>query len=197
MFLALLITVFIAIAVILFFKMNELNAFQQEVNYQIERNGGLTSVIADRDGNLLPLPYNGMKNYEDIDINTVPTGYTRQGAFVELNESAKKTYGGCLARYSDSEECLFAEDRGKVKSSGFFVREIEKNEDGQYGARTFSLIPNVSRISRSTKEQARYGTSVEYVIAREIKTVMFGETSLLQPTLVGESSSRVRGVMGN
>lgn len=32
----------ISVAVILMFNLNEVNSFQQEVNYQIERNGGLT-----------------------------------------------------------------------------------------------------------------------------------------------------------
>lgn len=33
---------FISIVVMAMFKLNEVNTFQQEVNYQIERNGGLT-----------------------------------------------------------------------------------------------------------------------------------------------------------
>lgn len=33
---------FITVAVIFMFRLNEINSFQQEVNYQIERHGGLT-----------------------------------------------------------------------------------------------------------------------------------------------------------
>ncbi|MCR6108712.1 hypothetical protein HXA34_20660 [Salipaludibacillus agaradhaerens] len=33
---------FIAVVVVFMFKLNEVNSFQQEVNYQIERHGGLT-----------------------------------------------------------------------------------------------------------------------------------------------------------
>lgn len=35
-------TVLMAVLVVFMFKLNEMNAFQQEVNYQIERHGGLT-----------------------------------------------------------------------------------------------------------------------------------------------------------
>lgn len=34
--------IFIGTAVVFMFKLNEVNSFQQEVNYQIERHGGLT-----------------------------------------------------------------------------------------------------------------------------------------------------------
>lgn len=41
---------FISVVVIMMFRMNEVNSFQQEVNYQIERHGGLTDeAIADLD----------------------------------------------------------------------------------------------------------------------------------------------------
>lgn len=41
---------FISIVMIMMFRMNELNSFQQEVNYQIERHGGLTNqAISDLD----------------------------------------------------------------------------------------------------------------------------------------------------
>lgn len=44
---------FISIVVIMMFRMNEVNSFQQEVNYQIERHGGLTdSAIADLDNHV-------------------------------------------------------------------------------------------------------------------------------------------------
>lgn len=33
---------FIAVAVVFMFRLNEVNSFQQDVNYQIERHGGLT-----------------------------------------------------------------------------------------------------------------------------------------------------------
>lgn len=41
-FIAILSLLFISILVIYMFKLNEVNVFQQEVNYQIERHGGLT-----------------------------------------------------------------------------------------------------------------------------------------------------------
>ena len=41
---------FITITVMMMFQMNQMNSFQQEVNYQAERHGGLTnSAIADLD----------------------------------------------------------------------------------------------------------------------------------------------------
>lgn len=41
-FIGLVSIVFIAVMCVFMFKLNEVNSFQQEVNYQIERNGGLT-----------------------------------------------------------------------------------------------------------------------------------------------------------
>lgn len=42
-FIGVLSIMFIAVAVVFMFRLNELNSFQQEVNYQIERHGGLTT----------------------------------------------------------------------------------------------------------------------------------------------------------
>lgn len=41
-FIGILTAVLMAVMVVFMFKINEMNAFQQEVNYQIERHGGLT-----------------------------------------------------------------------------------------------------------------------------------------------------------
>lgn len=41
-FIGLLSLMFIVVLVVFLFRLNEVNSFQQEVNYQIERNGGLT-----------------------------------------------------------------------------------------------------------------------------------------------------------
>lgn len=41
-FIGIISVMFIVVVVIFMFKLNEVNSFQQEVNYQIERHGGLT-----------------------------------------------------------------------------------------------------------------------------------------------------------
>lgn len=41
-FIGIMSTVLMAVVVVFMFRINEMNAFQQEVNYQIERHGGLT-----------------------------------------------------------------------------------------------------------------------------------------------------------
>lgn len=41
-FIGMLSVMFITVAVVFMFRLNEVNSFQQEVNYQIERHGGLT-----------------------------------------------------------------------------------------------------------------------------------------------------------
>jgi hypothetical protein len=41
-FIGMLSVMFITVAVVFMFKLNEVNSFQQDVNYQIERHGGLT-----------------------------------------------------------------------------------------------------------------------------------------------------------
>ncbi|WP_078598375.1 hypothetical protein [Evansella clarkii] len=138
---------FITMAVIFMFQLNEVNSFQQDVNHQIERHGGLT-----------------------------------EEALVVLNDRAKLAYGGCLAASpEDNAPCLFEEDRNddNVKSSGFFVREYQMQEDGQ----------NV--YYDRGENQARYGTPIHYVITREIGN--WGESSFFKPSVVGTSASRVRG----
>jgi preprotein translocase subunit SecF len=136
----------ISVAVIFMFRLNEVNSFQQDVNYQIERHGGLT-----------------------------------EEAKIVLNEKAKKLYGGCIVEsLEDNAPCLFAADRAddSVKSSGFFIREY-RTEGGQdvYYDRG--------------DEQARYGTTIQYVLTRQIGNI--NGKSLFKPSVIGMSASRVRG----
>lgn len=140
---------FIAIAVIFMFRLNEMNSFQQDVNYQIERHGGLT-----------------------------------EEAKIALNEKAKSTYGGCIVEASGhNAPCLFEEDRNDedVKSSGFFIREYKTEDDG-------------SRIYYDRgDDQARYGTTIHYVLTRQIGEVGVDGTAFIEPAVLGTSASRVRG----
>ena len=53
-FLGMIVGALVIVAVIFLFRLNEINTFQQEVNYQIERNGGLTD---DAKNALLEIPY--------------------------------------------------------------------------------------------------------------------------------------------
>lgn len=151
---------FIAVAVIFMFKLNEVNSFQQEVNYQIERHGGLT-----------------------------------QEAKVELNQHAKMAYGGCLAESSEyGADCLFPEPEG-VESSGFFVREYKVEEEDLNGDGDYNDENETTRYyyDRENDEKARYGTTIHYVITRQIGHI--GDTSFFEPAVTGTSSSRVRGTV--
>ncbi|MCC2252085.1 hypothetical protein JUJ52_19310 [Virgibacillus sp. AGTR] len=138
---------FITVAVVFMFKLNEINSFQQDVNYQIERHGGLT-----------------------------------QEAKIALNQKAKASYGGCIVESSkDNAPCLFASDRAdeSVKSSGLFIREYKAQEDG-----------STVYYDRGD-DQARYGTTIHYVLTRQIGSI--GGTSFFKPSVTGMSASRVRG----
>lgn len=191
-FIGLVAVMFISVAVVFMFKLNEVNGFQQEVNYQIERHGGLTSTIVNKDtGEVLPLPItqNGVRidNYNDVDITQL-NGYVRKGALPKLNEYAKKTYGGCLAATpDDNAECLFKEDRNNkdMQSSGFFVREIKPQDDGK----------GYVYFDRNITEQARYGTTIKYAITRQIGHLGNEGISYFKPAVIGESASRVRGTV--
>lgn len=137
---------FICVMVVFMFRLNEVNSFQQEVNYQIERHGGLTDE-----------------------------------AKIALNAHTKNAYGGCLAESpEDNAACLIPGEEGP--SSGFFVREFVVAADGSMAYK-----------DRSDAEQARYGTKIDYVITRQIGNLSIGGESLLKPSVVGSSSSRVRG----
>lgn len=185
---------FISVAVIFMFKLNEVNSFQQEVNYQIERHGGLTNaVVYETTDVLLPLPHTHSdgtvaQSYSDVNMNDATlNGYVRKGAIPELNELAKKNYGGPLVA-SDTQGAtpLFPEERGTdVETSGIFVQEYKELVDAkgkvkmQYNVRTIN-------------EQARYGTPIKYVITRQIGNIE--GSSFFKPAIIGESASRVRGV---
>lgn len=147
-FIGIIAVAFVTTMVVFLFQLNQVNNFQQEVNYQIERHGGLT-----------------------------------ESALVELNDVAKSNYGGCIVEsYEDGAPCFFANDQDdpEMKSSGFFVQEIERGNNGET---TF--------IVRDDDDQAAYGTAIEYGMTRQIGSIA-GE-SFLKPAIIGESASRVRG----
>ena len=141
---------FIVVAVVFMFRLNEMNSFQQDVNYQIERHGGLT-----------------------------------EEAKIALNEKAKAAYGGCIVESSENNApCLFEADQAddSMKSSGFFVREYKTQEDG-----------SAVYYDRG-EDQARYGTTIHYVLSRQIGDI--GGNSFIEPSVLGTGASRVRGTIG-
>lgn len=128
---------FIIIAVVFMFKLNEMNVFQQEVNYQIERHGGLT-----------------------------------EEAIESLNVFAKEKFG------IDSDSAITTSK--SVMESGeyhFFLQEYKKD-----GGRDVLYY---------REEPARYGTPITYVLRRKIASGIL----TIEPSIVGESASRVRGVV--
>lgn len=153
-FVALVGIAFIAVSAVFMFKINELNSFQQDVNYQIERHGGLT-----------------------------------EDAMVALNDRAKAQYGGCLAAGPEpGVGCLDVPGNDlsdpEAPRSGFFVAEIKQNGSAQEWS------------YRGNDEQARYGTSINYGVTREIGQWGSNDSPLIRPAVVGMASSRVRGVAG-
>lgn len=132
--------IFIVTVVAMLYKLGEVNTFQQEVNYQIERNGGLTT-----------------------------------DAQKALNEYAEVQHGGFVS-YSLNEKVNLYSD-GTTPFSGFSL--IEVKDDG-------GVLKQYNR----GDEQEIYGTPIKYAIIRNIGHI--GHFSL-DPSVMGETSSRVRG----
>lgn len=138
-------TGFMVMVVILMFRLNEVNTFQQEVNYQIERNGGITT---------------------DVEK--------------ELNKYAEVQYGGYVSfSLKDNDNKHSAPG---TSFSGFTLVEVVEKPNG-----------SLQWVSRGS-DQAKYGTPIKYVLKRNIGQI--GDFSL-DPVVVGESASRVRGTGNN
>ena len=98
-------TMFVTMAAVYMYQLNEVNNFQQEVNYQIERHGGLTK-----------------EAYADLNKRAITT----YGGCLSAKGSTSK--GG------DSASCLYNGDNGSDGFSGFFVCEA-KDGDPSKGCR--------------------------------------------------------------
>lgn len=90
---------FIAVAVVFMFRLNELNTFQQEVNYQIERHGGLTAEAKAALNDYAKDAYGGCIVVSTEDnaacLNTADKGGKSSGFFVReyiVNEDGTKEY---------------------------------------------------------------------------------------------------------
>lgn len=139
MFIGLVSLVFLIMVVVLLFQLNEINTFQQEVNYQIERNGGLTDEAKEMLNKYAEIQYNGYVSFSlEDDVN----------------------------RHSNTEEF-----------SGFSVVEVV-NEGG-----------SLRQVNRGNV-QSKYGTPITYAIKRSVGRI---HEFFLNPVVLGESASRVRG----
>lgn len=107
-------TFLIATVALLMFNLNEMNSFQQEVNYQIERHGGLTPEAMDA------LNLHAVRAYG--------------GCLAESSEFG----AGCLEFNDPAIKAKADAMNPDGKSSGFFVREYKVKADGtmQYYDRT-------------------------------------------------------------
>lgn len=132
--------IFLVTVVSMLFRLGEVNTFQQEVNYQIERNGGLTD-----------------------------------DAKKALNEYAEVQHNGFVSFSLDEKVNLYSS--GSTPFSGFSLIEIEDYNGG------------LREVVRGN-EQAPYGTPIKYAMVRNIGAI--GHFSL-DPAVIGESASRVRG----
>lgn len=87
--------IFLVMVVVMMFRLNEVNTFQQEVNYQIERNGGLTET-ARRDLNeYAETQHNGYVSFSlDDNENEYSSSDTNFSGFslVEIEENGDGGY---------------------------------------------------------------------------------------------------------
>lgn len=149
--------------VVILFRMGEINGFQQEVNYQIERHGGLTD-----------------------DAYIALDKYTRDSynGCLEVFLADEDSYSGkCLIPQDGDTEI---DEKGKevilVGSSGFSLLEIKDDASASSG--------KVWVTDRGDK-QAKYGQKIDYVVKRNVGEIQ--GMSLVNPIKYGTSSSRVRG----
>lgn len=116
--------VFVLILVVFLFKLNEVSGFQQEVNYQIERNGGLTSDAMASLNQIAIDNYGGclMKTKDDFGC-LVGSSDKSSGFFVsEIVDIGGGKYAfydrpdGVTARYGTPVKYVIVRSIGKIES---------------------------------------------------------------------------------
>lgn len=78
-FLGMIVGGLVIVAVIFLFRLNEINTFQQEVNYQIERNGGLTTEAKEALNEYAEIQHNGYVSFSTDHNKPLEGKYTVNG----------------------------------------------------------------------------------------------------------------------
>ena len=116
-FISFVIVSFVVTIIALMFQLNEVNSFHQEVNYQIERFGGLTPDA------LLELNYYAISNYEGVLDNAYIRNYT--------DESGNQPY-------KDQPSSGFIVAEYIPETNQYYVRAA--GEEASYGSRIHYII---------------------------------------------------------
>lgn len=136
---------FVSSVVIMLFQMNQLNSFQQEVNYQIERHGGLTDQ-----------------------------------AIVDLDRHVRDTYDSCVIELDSRGKIPANHPEQETCKNPFYLKEYHVADDG------------VEYWMTRGDDKAGFGTQIHYAIKRPIGSI--GEEPFVEPTAIGTSVSRIRGI---
>lgn len=156
--------VFVTMLTVLLFRLNEINTFQQEVNYQIERNGGITAAVKEELNAYAENEFEGYISFNLHEVKPLDDVY-------DIRDNGEVVHKG---RVNDKEAEVFG-------FSGFTLVEVAENEELNDG--TLYIVDRKD-------EKAHYGTPVKYVLKRHVGRII--EFSL-DPVVIGESASRVRG----
>lgn len=149
---------FTLLLVIFLFQLNEINTFQQEVNYQIERHGGLTTEAKSDLSRYAETQHNGYVSFS-----------------LENNKPSPGVHNVVDGKVVDSS--------GEVLAfSGFSLVEVEAD------ANSSDLV--VYHRGSDADDQERYGEPIMYALKRHVGSI--GDFTL-EPVVMGESASRVRG----
>ena len=129
-------TMFIIVAVVFMFRLNEVNTFQQDVNYQIERHGGLTdeALVALNKraksaygGCIVTGPEDNSKCLFNEDRNN--SSVTSSGFFIKeykMKNGSASYYnrGNTQARYGTQINYVITRQIGNVGKKSFFKPSV-------------------------------------------------------------------------
>ncbi|WP_454101575.1 hypothetical protein [Metabacillus sp. SLBN-84] len=131
-FIGMISVMFITVAVVFMFRLNEVNSFQQEANYQIERHGGLTqeAKIALNDkakmaygGCIVDGPDDGAECLLESDRNdpsVKSSGFFIREYKTEDGSSVYFDRGDEQARYGTAIHYVLTRQIGSINGSSFF-----------------------------------------------------------------------------
>lgn len=108
---------FLTMVVVFLFKLNEVNGFQQEVNYQIERHGGLTETALEELNDVAKASYGGciVESHVDgsvcyFEADRNDDSVTSSGFFVREFEPAADGDGMVFVTRADTEQARYGEN---------------------------------------------------------------------------------------
>lgn len=132
---------FISVIIVFLFQINELNSFQQEVNYEIERHGGLTTTAKQKINTFTKDAYGGciVRGPRGNDAVTCyfasdrTNGVKPSGFFVrEYKGASSKTYydrpDSETLRYGEKTQYVVSRQLGKPSSEYFSYSPVKIGE---------------------------------------------------------------------